>query len=391
MAPTTRSKGPLQPVDLNSIPIHNDNYKKKDDTKTPAKRVLWNEFEGEVGCHQDDDTIKEEEEGHQKEWKHEDFEFLEKVGEGSQASVWKVRHTPTEDIYAVKQIPYHRSASSTREEEPSTQQKYADRELSIHLQISKDDHPGIVAWKGHYFTTPNNDDDDKCLLCLVLEYCPLTLLDMLRENNGTPFPERKAALYFSQLVAALDHLHSVHHVIHRDIKLANILVTEDGSTIKVADFGIATHASSAADEDRRKTIVGTPGYQAPEIDENTDRTDAGRKYMEQAALTGHYAMPPVGIDLHDSQYNTQVDVYSLGVTLHAMVTGQLPCEGNDSSEESTCILGFCTSDVDLTIPDFVSTDCMDLLSGLLEEDAHQRMTLKQVMKHPWLDILNREG
>lgn len=346
MAPKTRSKGLaeiLQPIDENKPKKDNENAKaakKKIPKKRKENRTLWEEFENEV-------------------WQHHHFQFLQEIGGGSQARVFKVRDTRTDNVYAIKQIDYSSKNSK----------KYADQELLIHSTL---DHPGIVALRGHYFMT---EGTKKLCLCLILDYHPDTLLGKIKKGEGRPLSEAQAAKYTSELVNCLSYLHNK-NIIHRDIKLANILLSADDS-VKLADFGIATNN----DEDRRKTIVGTPGYQAPEIDENTDHTDAGREILKKTQKSGKYVLPPVDVELQDSQYTTQVDLWSLGVTLHAMLTGNLPCE--DTEENSDFDLCF-ESHIEFDIPNWLTSDCMDLLSGLLEHNPKRRLKLEEVKRHPWI-------
>lgn len=82
-------------------------------------------------------------------------------------------------------------------------------------------------------------------------------------QHGSPIEER-ALLWFSQLVAGLDFLHNTCRIVHRDIKLENLLLDESSNILKIADFGLSA-TLDGSEEQTYDRIVGTPEYMAPEI------------------------------------------------------------------------------------------------------------------------------
>ena len=294
------------------------------------------------------------------------FELLEDLGGGAQSVVVKGRHKLDGKTYAIKMINYN------------CNRKYADRELKIHKSI---DFPGVVQLLGHYFVS----DPPKKTLCLVLEYCPQTMLDLLKSKPEGRLSENDAANYLQQIAETLAHLHE-NKIMHRDIKLSNILVTEDGKA-KIADFGIST---SIRDPRMRQTIIGTEGYMAPEIENNTATSREGEILLKEtkekgAGLAGLDI--PIGVEMYDSQYSEKVDIWSLGATLFAMVTGNLPCENDETEYNSD--FDFCFDDsppsmFDFEMLDSVSPDACDLILGLMEEDPDERLSVEEVLDHPWV-------
>jgi hypothetical protein len=130
--------------------------------------------------------------------------------------------------------------------------------------------------------------------CMAMEYAPGgTLKDRILEDG--PLPPRKAAKVASQIAEGLGFAHG-RGVIHRDVKPQNVLLTEAGDA-KVTDFGIA-QAASATTTSRSNLILGTAGYMSPE------QAKGGR-------------VGPAS------------DLYSLGVVLYEMLTGELPYEAED--------------------------------------------------------------
>jgi MAP/microtubule affinity-regulating kinase len=128
-----------------------------------------------------------------------------------------------------------------------------------------------------------------------MEYIGTTSLHQYLKNHaGRRLEEDVAKRLFKQLVSGLDYLHSK-NIIHRDIKLENILLDEDNN-LKIIDFGF----SIAIPSDKKLSIFcGTPSYMAPEIVAKKD-----------------YHGPPV-------------DVWSAGILLYVMLVGAFPFKGTD--------------------------------------------------------------
>jgi serine/threonine-protein kinase len=122
-----------------------------------------------------------------------------------------------------------------------------------------------------------------------------TLADRLQKGVGLPF--REVARIGMQVANALDYAHS-HGIFHRDIKPSNLLVPNDGATVKVADFGIAHMAGQdAGDRTRVGMVIGTPHYMSP----------------EQAM---------------GAKIDGRSDLFSLGVMLYQLTTGERPFEAD---------------------------------------------------------------
>jgi polo-like kinase 4 len=120
-------------------------------------------------------------------------------------------------------------------------------EVSIHSTLN---HPNILRLF-HFF------EDDRNVY-LIMEYCEQGELFKLLKRNG-PFSEEQARRFVKDIVHGLAYLHS-HGIIHRDLKLSNILLTSNGDA-KIADFGLAVRQSNPFHE--QKTMCGTPNYLPP--------------------------------------------------------------------------------------------------------------------------------
>lgn len=156
------------------------------------------------------------------------------------------------------------------------------------------------------------------------------------------FSEKLAAKYIRCIADALKYLHSK-HIIHRDIKPENLLLGLKGD-VKLADFGWSVHAPSL----RRQTLCGTLDYLPPEMVERKP---------------------------HDAN----VDIWSLGVLAYEFLTGKAPFEAATEAETFRRI-----TNVELDFPDHVSSGARDLIAKLIVHDPTDRLSLDEVLKHPWI-------
>ncbi|XP_041463325.1 serine/threonine protein kinase OSK1-like [Lytechinus variegatus] len=158
--------------------------------------------------------------------------------------------------------------------------------------------------------------------------------------------ERETRKYIRQLVTAVDHMHHL-DVIHRDIKIENFLLDND-QNLKVIDFGLSNILGY---DGLLRTQCGSPAYAAPEI-------------------------------FCNSSYGPAVDIWSIGVNMYAMLTGELPFvvdpPNNMTKLHSRIMQG-------ATIPDTLTKDCRYLLQRLLEPKELDRIKLPDIMRHPWMN------
>jgi len=203
------------------------------------------------------------------------YKILEKIGEGGMALVYKARCSLLNRIVAVKVL---KPQYSSDEEFVKRFRREAQAAASL-------SHPNIV----NIYDVGKEQDIDY----IVMEYVEgKTLKDIIKEE--APLEEKKAINIALQICDALFHAHK-NHIIHRDIKPHNIIITED-NRVKVTDFGIARAATSSTLTDTG-SVYGSVHYFSP----------------EQAR--GGYV-------------NEKSDLYSLGVVMYEMLTGRVPFKGN---------------------------------------------------------------
>jgi len=199
-------------------------------------------------------------------------ELLDLIGEGGMGLVYRARHTKLDRTVAVKILSWQAS------NDPEFVLRF-EREAKILAQL---DHPNIV--------TVHDFGQQEEFSYIVMEYVNGTsLYNMLKSG---PLARKQAIEIAIQVCNALAAAHKS-GIVHRDIKPANIMI-DQGNKVKVADFGIST----LVQEDTRITLtgyaVGTPMYAAPE-------QFSGMAYNDP-----------------------KIDIYSLGVVLYEMLTGELP-------------------------------------------------------------------
>ncbi|HMH06146.1 MAG TPA: serine/threonine-protein kinase [Terriglobales bacterium] len=199
-----------------------------------------------------------------------DYQILDELGSGGMGRVWRVRNVITDRIEAMKVL---------LPDLAGRQELAARFQREIKLMASLN-HPNIAALRTA-FTADNQ-------LYMVMEYVEGTTVAEKLERGALPVPD--ALNYIGQVLSAVSYAHS-QKVIHRDIKPANMMLTPQGA-IKLMDFGIAR-----AGEDRSLTMTGT--------------TMGSLSYMSPEQVKGEPT-------------DARSDLYSVGVSLYEMVTGQRP-------------------------------------------------------------------
>ena len=155
--------------------------------------------------------------------------------------------------------------------------------------------------------------------------------------------EREARRFFQQIVSGVEYCHH-HRVVHRDLKPENLLLARDNS-VKIADFGLS---NLMRDGEFLHTSCGSPNYAAPEV------------------ICGSlYAGP-------------EVDVWSCGVILYALLCGTLPFD-----DENIPNLFKKIKNGLYTLPGYLSDLARDLIPRMLVVDPLKRITIPEIRQHPW--------
>ncbi|KAA8905664.1 kinase-like domain-containing protein [Sphaerosporella brunnea] len=208
-------------------------------------------------------------------------------------------------------------------------------ELAVHQKMK---HPNIVRFV-EVFEDPVN-------IYMILELCHnKSLMDMMRRRKR--FTEPEVRFFMLQLMGALKYMHG-RNVIHRDLKLGNIFLDEH-MNIKIGDFGLA--ALLVDENERKKTICGTPNYIAPEV-------LFGGKDGE-----GH---------------SFEVDLWAVGVIMYAMLVGKPPFQSTDVNSIYKKIKH---NSFEWPGSVMISQSAKALVNALLNSDPDARPSLDEIANH----------
>eukprot|EP00668_Euglena_longa_P005511 GGOE01006500.1.p1 GENE.GGOE01006500.1~~GGOE01006500.1.p1 ORF type:complete len:603 (+),score=166.06 GGOE01006500.1:88-1896(+) len=255
------------------------------------------------------------------------YRFGQTLGQGSFGKVKLAEHEITGHKVAVKIL-------NRQEIEASKMDQKILREIRI-LKLLR--HPHIIRLY-EVITTPTD-------IFMIMEYVSGGELFDHIVNNGR-LQESDARRCFQQIICGVEYIHHF-RVVHRDLKPENLLLDRE-MNIKIADFGLS---NLMTDGHFLKTSCGSPNYAAPEV------------------ISGKlYAGP-------------EVDVWSCGVILYALLCGRLPFD-----EESIPLLFKKIKEGQYTMPPFISKHCANLISRILVVDPVKRITIDQIRKHEWFLI-----
>ncbi|KAI9827559.1 MAG: serine/threonine-protein kinase KIN2 [Thelocarpon impressellum] len=259
------------------------------------------------------------------------------IGAGSMGKVKLAKKTDTGEQVAVKIVPRQTpddgvQSSRDRERQDHSKEIRTAREAAI---VSLLDHPYVCAMRDVVRTNYH--------WYMLFEYVNGgQMLDYIISHGR--LKEKQARKFGRQIASALDYCHR-NSIVHRDLKIENILISKTGD-IKIIDFGLS---NLFAPRNHLRTFCGSLYFAAPEL-------------LQAKQYTG-----------------PEVDVWSFGIVLYVLVCGKVPFDDQSMPKLHAKIKKGLVD-----YPQWLSSECKNLISRMLVTDPSKRASLHEIITHPWI-------
>ena len=285
------------------------------------------------------------------------YRLKEKIGQGETADVFLSIDTKKNKLVAIKRI--------SREKLTENGINNLKRELNILHRIK---HPNIISLK-HFLKSTNHFN-------IILEYCNGGDLKKYMQDNQHPLNEFYIQKIIQQLAPAIEYMHT-NNIIHRDLKLENILLNFD-QYINVPTDGNLPPKIEFKDKSLNKTFtikIADLGFSKDLMKDNSNSTIIGKKIS--AAISPEM----INSEKTNKPYNTKTDLWSLGVITYELLTGSSPFIGETTQELFEEIQkGKYILPHDLKC----SVEIISFINGLLQYYPEKRLNWEQIKSHPFL-------
>ena len=280
-----------------------------------------------------------------------DLNLIKCLGKGSFGEVYLSTKSGRREYFATKKI------DRAQADKPNMK-KYLENEIKILNNLR---HPNIVRLE--------EVKEDKNFYYIVMEYinggCLTDCLKTYQKRYGRSFPEDIVQYLMRQIVDAIKYLHS-RNIIHRDLKLDNIMVNFDNDNdkdnlnmlrakIKIIDFGFAIQLGP---DNLTFSALGSPINMDPII---------LKKFSKQ------------GRDINQLGYDSKADIWSLGTICYEMLIGQAVFNAETLNDLIKKV-----ENGSYQVPTNVSSEVVSFLNGMLQYNGKKRLSAEELLKHPFL-------
>ena len=258
------------------------------------------------------------------------FQRLEMIGRGAYGAVYKGRHLATNSVVALKVVDL---------DTPDDDVSEIRREVALLSQMRDAHTRNVVQYWGCWLQGAS--------LWIAMDFAEGGSVRTLMKSE--PVPELHASVITRETLVALSYLHNA-GIIHRDIKAANILITHTGKVL-LCDFGVAASFVSGAAQGKRHTFIGTPYWMAPEV------------------------------IAQNQPYDYKADIWSLGITVYEMVTGNPPYTELDQHQAMMQI----AKGKPARLPDSPYSPLLrEFVATCLDEEPRDRPSADELMRSRWI-------
>ena len=272
------------------------------------------------------------------------FTLLYPIGNGGFGKVYKAMHNDSKEIYAIKIIDYTKGNSNDKSN-ISFNYKSIQQETSLMRLVNKSNY--VIKYYGSYYSRYSNT------IWLILEYCSSGSAVDLMLSMGRTLSEVEVSTIIEMVLKGLMYIHKL-NLIHRDIKGANIMLSEDGYA-KLGDFGIGIQIT---DDEFRTSQKGSPHWMSPQV-------------------------------ILNNKYDMKTDIWSLGITCLELVEGEPPFSDLNPDEVMEQVAKNPPKAENIIDPKEHTKDFINFVNLCLEINPNKRPSADILIKHPFIKKLSK--
>ena len=268
------------------------------------------------------------------------FTLLYPIGHGAFGTVYKALHNSSNQVYAIKIIDYSKDNNKENNNIIDYNYNSVQQETSLMRKVDKSDY--IVKYYGSYFSRKSNT------IWLILEYCSSgSAIDLMLSMDRT-FSEVEVATIMEMILKGLILMHK-ENLIHRDIKGANILISEEGYA-KLGDFGVGELLSEKKYSISKK---GSPYWMSPQVASST-------------------------------KYDYKTDIWSLGITCIELLEGEPPFSDMKPNNVMERISKKPPTPCEIIDLNEHTPEFQNFVEHCLEKDPNKRFSAKELINHEFI-------